>query len=98
MVIVTATVEVKPENLEEALSSSLVHVRRSRAEPGCLSHSVNQDAEDPKRLVFLERWADRAALAAHFAVPEARDFSRALGGLTASRPEMTLYEAETFTP
>jgi quinol monooxygenase YgiN len=33
---------------------------------------------NPLRLVFVEQWADRAALSAHFAVPASRDFVRAL--------------------
>jgi len=43
-------------------------VHRSRSEPGCISHAVHVDCENPLRLVFFEQWADRAALLAHFAV------------------------------
>lgn len=98
MVIVTARLEVKPEDLEKALAESLVHVRRSRTEPGCISHSINQDAENPNRLLFLELWQDRAALAAHFGVPEAREFSRNLAAMAVARTDLTLYEGEPFTP
>lgn len=70
MIIVTGTVKVRAERLENALEVSLEHVRRSRTEPGCLLHSVHRDVEDPLTLVFLEHWEDNEALAAHFAVPE----------------------------
>ena len=76
---------------------SLEHVRRSRDEPGCLFHSVSRDAEDSNRLCFLENWEDRAALEAHFVVPAAAEFAAALGSMASSRPELRLYEAETFT-
>jgi quinol monooxygenase YgiN len=69
------------------------HVRRSRTEPGCLSHALHQDAEDPCQLFFFERWADRAALNVHFAVPESAAFVQALAALTTAPPEMVLYEA-----
>jgi quinol monooxygenase YgiN len=98
MVIVTARLEVKPEDLEAAVAASLVHVHRSRNEPGCISHSINQDAENPNQLLFLELWQDKAALAAHFAVPEARDFSRQIAGMAVARTELALYEGEPFTP
>jgi hypothetical protein len=48
---------------------SLEHVHRSRKEPGCISHAVHVDCENSLRLVFIEQWADRAALSIHFAVP-----------------------------
>ena len=51
-------------------------MHRSRKEPGCISHAVHVDCENPLRLVFVEQWADRAALLAHFAVP-ARGISSA---------------------
>jgi quinol monooxygenase YgiN len=77
---------------------SLEHVRRSRGEPGCISHDVSQDVEDPTRLTFIERWQDREALAKHFVVPEAVAFARALGTMAQSRADMALYDAEPFTP
>ncbi|MDQ6747603.1 MAG: antibiotic biosynthesis monooxygenase [Candidatus Dormibacteraeota bacterium] len=98
MVIVTATLQVAAEKLDEAIAISLEHVRRSRAEPGCISHSLTQDTEDPTRLTFIERWQDREALATHFVVPEAVAFARTLGALATSRTELALYEAEPFTP
>jgi len=36
-------------------------------------HSVHQDVEDSLRVVFVEHWEDKAALATHFAdLPEGR--------------------------
>ncbi|MCB1014074.1 MAG: antibiotic biosynthesis monooxygenase [Acidimicrobiales bacterium] len=91
MIIVTGSVVVRPESLDEAVALSLEHVRRSRAEPGCLRHSVHRDVEDPNRLVFLEYWADRAALDAHFAVPASRELVQALAGLATTPPEMDIH-------
>jgi quinol monooxygenase YgiN len=93
MIIIVASVLVRPDRLDEALEQSRKHVARSRAEAGCLSHAVHQDAEDPCLLVFLERWADQAAVDAHFAVPEARAFARSLGTMAATPAEMQLFEA-----
>ena len=84
---------MKEENLEQALALSLEHVRRSRAEAGCLAHAVHQDVENPLRLVFVEEWADQAALAAHFAVPASRAFARALGALAVEPPQLQVFEA-----
>ena len=36
-----------------------------RTEPGCEQFEVFTSADDPDRLVLLERWSDQAALDAH---------------------------------
>jgi quinol monooxygenase YgiN len=93
MIVVTGSVTARPETFEEARRLSLAHVHRSRSEPGCISHAVHVDCENPLRLVFFEQWADRAALLAHFAVPASRDFVRALQPLAASATSMDIYDA-----
>ncbi|GAC1471265.1 MAG: putative quinol monooxygenase [Candidatus Dormibacteraceae bacterium] len=94
MVIVTGSAEIRPQNLDEAIALCLEHVRRSRDEPGCISHAVHQDAEYPCRLFFFEQWADRAALAKHFAMPRSGEFVVAFVRLAKSAPEMSVYDAE----
>jgi quinol monooxygenase YgiN len=94
VLIVTGSVQVRPEAIDAAIATSLEHVRRSRLEPGCLLHSVHQDVEDPNRLVFLEHWVDAEALQTHFRVPESGAFVNQLGELSTAPPEMTIYEAE----
>jgi quinol monooxygenase YgiN len=93
MIVVTGSVTARQETFEDARRLSLEHVHRSRTESGCISHSVNVDCENPLRLVFIEQWADRASLAAHFAVPASRNFVRALGALVASSPTLEVYDA-----
>lgn len=92
MVIVTASLNLAPDQLEEALRMCVDHVHRSRAEPGCAAHAVSQDVEDPNHVFFVERWTDRAALEAHFLVPEGVAFSRALGAMTTSRTDIAIYD------
>jgi len=93
MIVVTGSVTTRQDSFEEARRLSLEHVHRSRTEPGCISHSVHVDCENPLRLVFIEQWADRAALAAHFAVPASRNFVRALGELVMTPPTIEIYDA-----
>ena len=93
MMLVTGTVQARPETLDAVLEASLEHVRRSRGEPGCLLHSVHQDVEDPLRVGFLEHWRDGAALAAHFAVPASLAFVETVTALAAIPPTLEVYEA-----
>ena len=93
MIVVTGTVTARKDSLDEITRLSLAHVHRSRNENGCISHAVHIDCENSLQLVFIEQWADRAALQAHFAVPASRDFVRALRPLVAASPTIEIYDA-----
>jgi quinol monooxygenase YgiN len=94
VIIITGTVQGRPDSIEELIAVSLEHVRRSRAEPGCLSHAVHRDVEDDLRLVFLERWSDADAVRTHFGMPASADFVTALAQLVAVPPTIQIYAAE----
>src|ERR1700760_3517250 len=93
MIVVTGGVTARADSFEELRKLSLEHVHRSRTEPGCISHAVHVDCENPQRLVFFEQWADRDALLAHFAVPASREFVRALQSLASEATSIELYES-----
>ena len=93
MILVLGSVVVQEDRISEALRISQAHVTRSRSEPGCITHGVHRDSENPQRLVFVEQWSDRAALAAHFQVPASREFVKALSALSTQAPSMSVYEA-----
>jgi quinol monooxygenase YgiN len=93
MIVVIGSVTAQAGRLPEALTLSRQHVARSRAEPGCISHAVHHDSENAQRLVFVEEWSDRAALAQHFRVPESRAFVKALAALATEPPQIKIYEA-----
>jgi quinol monooxygenase YgiN len=93
MIVVTGSVTAREDSFDEIRRLSLEHVHRSRGEPGCISHAVHVDCENPLRLVFVEQWTDRTALQAHFAVPASRHFVRALQPLAAVATSIELYDA-----
>lgn len=93
MIVVTGSVTARQDSFDQVRKLSLEHVHRSRGEPGCISHAVHIDCENPLRLVFFEQWADRAALLTHFAVPASRDFVKSLQSLAAAATTIELYDA-----
>ena len=93
MLLVTGSVVARADRFDDLLAQCLAHVQRSRTEPGCLEHGVHRDAENPMRLLFVERWSDREALAAHFALPASRAFVESISELLAAPPELSIYEA-----
>ncbi len=94
MIFVIGHVMTSPETAAEITRLCTEHSARSRAEPGCLAHNVHADCENPARLVFVEQWADMAVLKAHFAVPESREFVRAVRALSSARTVMRLFNAD----
>jgi len=97
MIIVTGTILARDDSVDALLALSLDHVRRSRTEPGCLSHAVHRDLENPLRLVFVEEWTDRTALLTHFAVPASRAFVKSARTLAAEAPTIDVYDATPIT-
>ena len=95
-ILISGAVTAKQGKLNEVLAISLEHVKRSRLEPGCISHAVLQDKENPQRLVFIEQWADISALSAHLGLPASRDFGKALTELAEGTPKMTVFEANAL--
>jgi quinol monooxygenase YgiN len=93
MILVTGSIVGRADTIDALIAQSLEHVRRSRGEPGCLAHAVHRDVENRLRLVFVEEWTDRAALAAHFAVPASLAFVKAVTALAATPPAIQIYEA-----
>ncbi len=98
MIIITGSVLTNAENRTAIEAEAVTHCQRSRAEPGCIAHAVHADIENPDRLVFVEKWADAAALLAHFAVPDSGAFVRAISALSTEPPTMEIYKADEITP
>lgn len=98
MIVVLGDAVLTPDHFDEALALGIEHSFRSRSEPGCISHNVHIDAENPARIVFVERWTDMAALKTHFGVPASGEFVGKLRGWTMQPPSMTLYEANEARP
>ena len=96
MIIVTGSAIAREGAEAQVQEISLEHVLRSRTEPGCLSHEVSRDVEEPRRFVFVERWADMAALQVHFRVEASRQFAKNLAQLSDGKLEMTLYQADVI--
>jgi quinol monooxygenase YgiN len=94
MVIVTGSIEARPDTIGRILELGLAHVQRSRQEPGSLLHSLHRDVENDLRVVFIEHWEDPQALEAHFRVPASGAFVQEAAGLAVRPPEMSIFEAD----
>jgi quinol monooxygenase YgiN len=96
MILVTGSILAREEAFDDVLRACLEHVERSRKEPGCISHDVHVDCQNPMRLFFFEQWADEAALRTHFAVEGSKAFVRSLKGRIVETSGTKIYRAETI--
>src|SRR5690606_27177252 len=94
MILVIGHALAKADTLQAMLAISVEHVLRSRGEPGCISHDVTTDVQDPLRLTFVERWSDMAALQAHFRVDASRAFGKALAAMANGMPSIHVYQSD----
>ncbi len=94
MIIITGSVELKPEHRDEAFKLGCEHSARSRGEPGCIAHNCYTDAEAPDRMHFFEKWKDADAVRTHFAVPESGDFVRRISAMATAQPLIEIFAAE----
>ncbi len=95
MIVITASISTAfAASPGDIIALCTEHSARSRAEPGCISHNIHADCEDPSRLFFHEIWQDEAAVAAHFALRESREFVKRLTTLVGERPEIQIYRAD----
>ena len=94
MIVVTGSVTARADSFDEVRKLSLEHVHRSRTEPGCISHDVHVDCQNPMRLFFFERWTDEAALRTHFAVEGSKAFVKSLKGRIVETSGTKIYRTE----
>lgn len=59
-------------------------------EEGTLFYTVSIDKKFPDTLVFMERYADKAALGAHSETPHFKAFMEKVLGLLESAPEVNV--------
>jgi quinol monooxygenase YgiN len=85
---IIATIQAKPGNEAQFKAAALELAAAVRAnEPGCLLYTVNQ-GDAPGTFVFMERYADEEAMAAHRATEHFKTLGRAMGAFMAGPPNV----------
>ena len=69
MIVVIATLTVKPGSQSELIAAAKLGIAETRKEKGCLLYDLHTSATDPERMVFVEKWETRDDLTAHSKMP-----------------------------
>jgi quinol monooxygenase YgiN len=94
MIGIVATLKIKPgmEKDFEAVAKELVAKVRAN-EPGCALYALHH-GEQPNIYVFMERYADQAAMDAHRATDYFKALGRKMGEFMEGREVLRLREVE----
>ena len=93
MIYVLATLIVKPEKRGDFLENARDVIAATRREAGCLRYDLTSSITEPNEFVFVERWASREALAAHFDTPHLQDWRRVSADFLAARKVEVVHPA-----
>src|SRR5687768_9764638 len=78
MFVLSVSIHVKPEHVEQFIPAMLANARGSRAEPGNLRYDVLRDEDDPNHFLLYEVYRDAEALAAHRETPHFKQWAAAV--------------------
>ncbi len=95
IVILHASMEVKPEYIESFKEISRELVNSTRQEEGCISYTLLQDAHNPTKFTFYEEYTSVEAVKFHSAQPYLAKFREQRAPMTVAGSSKVLrYKAK----
>lgn len=91
MIVVVGRVKSDADKRGEMIRIGQAVASASRAEEGCISYRLYEDTERENEFVFIEEWADEAALQSHFATPHIAAFMRAIPTAIVAPPDVKFH-------
>lgn len=79
--VVEGYLEVPPDRVDAVVAALPEHIRRTRAEPGCLRFDVSQSEDRPTRFLVAEAFIDRGAFEAHQARSATSRWAKVTAGM-----------------
>ncbi len=98
MLLITGTIRLPPDRLEDALPVMRAMIEASRAEDGCLGYSYAEDVIDKGLMRITELWDTRAHLLAHFRSNHIAAWRAHWADLQISERKLWLYEVNEAEP
>jgi len=85
---VIAHIHARPECTSDITGHLRAAIEPTRAEPGCIRYDLLHDNEIPGHFIFVEEWADDAALAEHLDTAHIAALRAAIEPLLAGPPTL----------
>ena len=97
MVYVIATLHIRPEKRGDFMEDARTVISHTVKEEGCRSYDLMSSITEPNTFVFVERWASREALAAHFETPHLQEWRRVSADYLADRAVEVIHPEKVET-
>jgi quinol monooxygenase YgiN len=95
MILISGTVTVQADKIEEAKVAFIIMQDASTAEEGCISYRFFQDLEDPTVFRLFEEWETQDALPAHNESSHMADFRAKQPNFVAGK-DLNRYEVGSY--
>ena len=89
MIVLLAKSRLLEGKQQEFISIAEKLVKATREEPGCVYYDLVQDAADDKVFLFVEKYLDEAAVAAHMASEHFQTYVPMMNALREGPSEVT---------
>lgn len=96
MIVVSGTIYVKKNKVDEAIELAKVMMEKTGEEVGCITYRFYTDIESPDILRVFEEWESEEELQAHFATPHMAEFRTKLAQITAAPADIRRYVVSEF--
>jgi quinol monooxygenase YgiN len=93
VIIIMGETEIDPAKMDEALPHLQAMMTSTHAEPGCLAYALMPDPFRPGVIAIAERWADAAALRAHFISAHMMTFNKLMVSFGVKGLKIKMYDA-----
>ncbi len=94
MLIIEGWLHFAPGEIDKFGEAAKQMVEATRQEEGCLHYAFARDMNDPDIIRISERWADDAALEAHFQSPHMAAFGAGLAQVERLGSDVRLYAGD----
>lgn len=96
MIIIIATIKVKPGRKQEFVESACSAIEETRKEAGNISYSLFSSVQEENTVVFLEEWKDQESLSAHIKAPHFKALGSLIKDMSSEAPVLKKYQASEF--
>lgn len=97
MIVLYASLPIKPDKRDEALDAAEMMVEHSNEEDGVIDYRATVDVQDENTIRFIEQYEDEASLEAHLESDHYRDLEKQLPDLLAGEPDLAQFEVSNRT-
>lgn len=95
MIVVSGTIPMKADKVEEAKAVALIMQKATQLEDGCITYRFYQDIEDSSIFRVFEEWETQDSLTAHGQTAHMTEFRSSLADIVAGAGNVISYEVSS---